>query len=433
MSGNPPTARRDFLKGVAAAVSAPALLKATNNNDKLGIAMIGVGTRGHYLLDEIQHVPNTQVRVICDLYKGNIARAKTRCTNPDVRIEPDWEKAIAAKEVDAVIIAAPDFWHAPMTLRAAAEKKDIYVEKGWCTRLDDAKKMRSAVKENKVVMQLGHHYNSLPSFTKAREIYRSGQLGKVAQIRLYIDRTRQAPEFQYYTDYDIFEPPKDASPETIDWDRYIANAPKRPFNVDRFFTWRRWWDYGTGIAGDLLSHLWDSANMVAGMGIPETAVTQGGIYFWHDGRDVPDQWNVLYDYPKQEMGVEFNCSFHNNHYGEAAQFLGRDKTLEAGPNYCMTFLPEWKNTAARTWGDMRRMALEAGQQPPAPMPDYVFRKGDVEVTGHMEDWISCVRSRNTPRCGVDRAFQEAAAILMSVEAWKQDRKVRWDPVKEEIV
>ena len=114
--------------------------------------------------------------------------------------------------------------------------------------------------------------------------------------------------------------PKDAGPETIDWQRFIANATKRPFDAQRFFLWRCYWEYGTGIAGDLLSHLWDSANMVVGMGIPETVVTQGGNYFWKDDRDVPDLWHVLMDYPKKELAVTFHCTFHNPHYGEVEQF-----------------------------------------------------------------------------------------------------------------
>ena len=118
--------RRTFLSGLA---GAPAILGQRGANDRVGLAVVGVGTRGHYLLGEFQKVPNTEVRVICDLYEGNISRAKQMTTNPNARIVMDWEKAIEDKDVDAVIIATPDFWHAPQTIRAAQAKKDIYVEK----------------------------------------------------------------------------------------------------------------------------------------------------------------------------------------------------------------------------------------------------------------------------------------------------------------
>jgi len=309
------------------------------------------------------------------------------------------------------------------------------VEKGWCTKLEDAKRMRKAVKDNKVVMQLGHQYNSLPTFHRARQIYQSGELGKVPLVRTYIDRTNPWPEWQFYTAYNIQQPPKDASPETIDWERFIANATKRPFDVERFFKWRCWWEYGTGIAGDLMSHLWDSVNFVIGMGIPESCVTQGNLYFWHDGRDVPDMWHVLFDYPKRELAITFACCFHNRHVGEVVQYLGREKTLEVSPSFCRTYVAEWKPEFKERLAEARKLAEKAGLSPmdmPVP-PDYSFKKGELEVSSHMENFFECVRTRQEPRCGVDRAFEEAVTICMSVEAYRQERRVRWDPVREEIV
>jgi len=334
--------RRDFLKGAAALAAAPAMLAQKGPNDTIGVAMIGVGTRGYYLFQEFQKIQGVEIRSICDLYDGNLKRAREAAKNDRVKTGKEWEKVMADPDIDAVVIATPDFWHAPMTIRAAAAKKDVYVEKGWCLNLDQAKRMRQAIKDNRIVMQLGHNYNSMGWFHKAREIYRSGELGKVTAIRLYIDRTGVYPEWQFFQTYENPVMPADAGPETIDWQRFTANTTQRPFNAERFFLWRKWFEYGNGIAGDLLSHLWDSANMVAGLGIAETAVTQGGNYFWKDGRDVPDQWNVLMDYPKKELSVSFECTFHNRHYGEVEQFLGRDKTLEVSPRFCRTFEAEWK-------------------------------------------------------------------------------------------
>ena len=164
---------------------------------------------------------------MADLYDGNIARAKKLCTNPKLRIVKEWEKAVSDPDVDAVIIAVPDFMHAPITIAAAESKKDIYVEKAWCTKVADAKKMRQAVKANQVVMQLGHHFDSLPYFHKAREIFRSGQLGPVPLVRSYIDRTSNFPEWRFYTDYEITKVPTDASEQTIDWQRFQAQAPSK--------------------------------------------------------------------------------------------------------------------------------------------------------------------------------------------------------------
>lgn len=427
--------RRQFLRGAAALAGAPAVLAQRGPNDKLGVASIGVGTRGFFLMRQAQAIPNTEIRVICDLYEGNLKRAKEFCSNTSARVVREWEKAVQDPEVDAVLIAAPDFWHAPMAIRAAQAGKHVYVEKALCRTLEEAKGIRKAVKENGVVLQLGHDYNSLPTFHRAREIFRSGELGKVPLVRTYIDRTSPYPEWQFFTAYDIQEMPKEAGPDTIDWERFIANAPKRPFDAERFFTWRCYWDYGTGIAGDLLSHLWDSVNMVVGMGIPESAVTHGGLYFWQNDREVPDQWTVMYDYPKQSLAVCFACNFHNNHVGEMAQYLGRDMTLEVSPEFCRTYSPEWKPEYEKKAAQARNAAVKAGMkwEDATVPPDYSLKPGELKVTSHMQDFLDCVRSRALPRCHVDRAFEEAAALLMSVQAFKQERKVRWDPVKEEIV
>jgi predicted dehydrogenase len=434
-------ARREFLKeaaGAAAAITgAPALLSSRSPNGRLGVACIGVGTRGHTLLQHVQAVPNNEIRIICDLYQGNIKRAQGLCKNPEARIVKEWEKAVTDRDIDAVIIAAPDFWHAPMVIAAAKAHKDIYTEKGWCTRLEEAKAMRQAVKENKVVMQLGHHYNGLPSYNRAREIYRSGELGKVTLVRTYTDRTNPFRFWKFYTDYNISEMPKDAGPDTIDWERFVANATKRPFSAERFFTWRCWWEYGTGIAGDLMSHLWDGVNMIVGMGIPEAVLAQGGIYFWKGDRDVPDLWNVTFDYPSKDLAVTFSCTETNRHVGEITQLLGREKTLEVNDGgICRTFEGEWKPGLGERLAEARKKINQAGLLRPAGAvlpPDYVFKPGEVSVPSIMENFFACVRSRELPYCHVDRAFEEAATIAMSVESYRQERKVRWDPAKEAIV
>ncbi len=409
--------RRQFLKNVSAGAGvlagAPAVLSQRSPNDVLGVAAVGVGTRGHQLLMEAQGCPNTEIRVISDLYEGHIQRAQRITKNSKVRVEREWEKAVADKDVDVVLIAAPDFWHAPMTIAAAQNKKDCYVEKGWCMNLKEAKKMRKAIKDNQVVMQLGHHYNSLPTFTKAREIYNSGALGKVPLVRLYIDRTSPFPEWKFYGWYMINQLPAEANEQTIDWKRFIANASKRPFDAERFFRWRCWWEYGNGIAGDLMSHMWDSANCVMGMGIPESCMTQGDLYWWKEDREVPDLWHVMFDYPKKELAITFACTFNNRHVGELAQFFGREATMEVASNFCRTYMAEWKPEFMEKKGPyQRRQGEKIGLLPQdAPqLPDYSLKYGEMQVKDHMHDFIDCVRSRELPRCHVDRAFEEAVTI-----------------------
>jgi predicted dehydrogenase len=430
--------RRDFLKTVTVAssvVNAPAMLAQQNAGSNINVAVIGVGTRGIYLLEEVQRCAGVQVRWISDLYDSNLQRAVKACKNTKVQTTKEWEKAATASDVDAVIIATPDFWHARMSVRAAEAKKHVYVEKGLCRTLDEAKAIRRAVKDNKIVLQLGHNQNSDPTYIKAREIYESGKLGKVTLARTYIDRTSQYPEWQFYTAYNINEVPKDANAQTIDWNRWIANAPERPFDVERFFRWRCFWEYGTGIAGDLMSHQWDGVNCVMNMGIPEAVITQGGLYFWKADRTVPDQWHVMFEYPKKDFAIQFNCTFHSRHQGTNTYILGRDGSLEVGGGHCRVYDAEWKPESMALLSKLRREASSAGRDPELVTlpPTYRMKRGELEVTNHVQNWIDCVRSRETPRCGIDRAFDEAVTIVMSVESYFKERKVKWDPVNEVII
>ncbi|MFB3826552.1 MAG: Gfo/Idh/MocA family protein [Bryobacteraceae bacterium] len=404
-------------------MTVPAALPQRGANGRVGVAVVGVGTRGIYLLKEFQSIPNVEVRVICDLYDGHIKRAKEFCSNTKAKVTKEWEKAVTDRDADVVVIATPDFWHAPMVIAAAQNKKDIYVEKGWCLTLEQAKQMRKAVKDNGVMLQLGHNYNSMPTFHKAREMYKAGKIGRVPLVRTTIDRTLLLwPQWKFYGDYAVHELPKDAGPQTIDWQRFTANVTRREFDADRFFCWRNWWEYSNGIAGDLMSHLWDSVNMVLEMGIPETCYTQGNLYYWTKDQEVPDMWHVLFDYPKKQLAVTFNCNFHNRHTGEVAQYLGRDGTIDVSPRFCRYYRAEWADE----------------DKPNAPRrqssgPDYEMKPDELKVTSHWEDLIESVRTRKRPRCHEDRAFEEAAAIVMSVESYRRGNKVAWDPVKEEIV
>jgi len=431
--------RRSFVKAAAGAstiTGAPAILAQKNPNDRLQVAVIGVGTRGIYLLERVQECPNTDIHTICDLYDGNIARAAKTAFNKKALTSKEWEKVVTSKDIDAVVIATPDFWHATMAIRAAENKKHVYVEKGLCRTLAEAKAIRKAVRDNKVTLQLGHHQNSDPTFIKARELYQSGRLGKVCLARTYIDRTNPWPEWQFYTAYDITKVPDGANAQSIDWERFQENSSvKANFDVERFFRWRCWWEYGTGIAGDLMSHQWDGVNLILGMGIPETVMTQGDKYFWKADREVPDMWHVLFDYPKRELAVNFACTFHNRHHGTNTYIFGRDATIEVASNFCRLYNAEWKPEVAAKWVQARKEAAAAGRDPDlaAVEPDYALKKGELEVTGHQRDWVDCIRSGQTPRCGMDRAFEEAVTIVMSVDSYFKERKVKWDPVSEEIV
>ncbi len=446
------TSRRTFLKstataGAALAVAnrAPAVLASTGASDRIRVAMIGVGTQGHGLLQAVQAVPNTEIRVICDLYTGNIKRAQGLCTNKNVRIVKEWEKVVEDKEIDAVIIAVPDFWHAPITVAAAQNKKDVYVEKGWCITLDEAKRMRAAVKDNKVVMQLGHHMNSIPTMHKAREIFRSGALGKVPLVRVVHRPHQRVPRVAVL--HGLRDPGTPGRRDARRTSTGSASSRTRRIPTGRSIPSGSSRGAATGTTAPASPATCSATSGTRstwsrGWGSRRRAVTQGGKYFWKEDREVPDMWHVLFDYPKQELAVTFGCSFHNRHVGELIQFLGRDMTLECSSEFCRTYVAEWKQggyqpimAARQLAAETRKAAKELGDPAAADRGGARLRlpEGELQVTSHMQNFIDCVRSRELPRCHVDRAFEEAVALIMSLESYRRDAKVRWDPVKEEIV
>ena len=429
--------RRRFVQG--GVLGSSALLstagrsqRARGANDRIGIACVGVGTRGSYLLEQARDCPNTEIRIVCDLYDARLQRAVKLAGNPKVQATKEWEKAITSKDVDAVIIATPDFWHAVMAIQAAQAGKDVYLEKALCRTLDEAKRIRTAVRSAAIVLQLGHQRNSDPYFVKARGIFESGQLGQVPLVRMYTDRSGVTPSWQFYGDYRVHEPPEDASPQTIDWHRFIANATERPYNRDRFFLWRYWWEYGTGIAGDLMSHFWDSLNMVMSLGVPDAVTAHGALRFYKQ-MEVPDQWHVMFDYPKRDLSVQFNCTFHNLHMGTNTLLLGRDATLYVSTEFCRLYDAEWKPDYRRKLAEARKQAAGPDPTLAAVAPVSWMKQGELEISSHMQDFLECVRSRHTPRCGMDRAFQDAATVVMSVESYFRERKVKWDPVNEAVL
>ena len=242
------------------------------------MACIGLGTRGGDLIKDVVEVPGVKVVAVCDVYKPHLQKGVERSGNPDVKTYTDYKELLADKNVDAVVIATPDHWHAPMVLDAVAAGKDIYCEKGFAT-LAEAKAMRDAIKEARSVFQLGPpgapvhlrvagQGSSSPRASSAR----SRWCARAATAT----RRPSRPIWRWYGYYDQYERPDPAQVASdVDWDRWLGAAPKIPFNERHFWHWRCYWNYGTGQAGDLLSHELDYVQYLLGHGIPDTCSCSG--------------------------------------------------------------------------------------------------------------------------------------------------------------
>ncbi len=310
--------RRSFLKSAAAASAATTaaatalaadvqvlkptveLPKAGGPNDRMRIATIGMGIIGFIDTETALKVPGVELVAASDLYAGRRTHAK-EVFGDRVETYVDYREILARKDVDAVLICVPDHWHAMMSIDAMKAGKAVYCEKPMVRSVEEGPGVIAAQKETKAVFQVGSQYASSVLYDKVKELIAQGALGKVHAIEARYNRNSDIGAWQYSI-------PTDASPETIDWDRFLGSAPKREFDPVRFFRWRNYWDYGTAVAGDLFIHLLTGIHHATGAIGPTRIAAMGGQRYWNDGRDVYDIILGLLDYPATQSHGSFTLS-----------------------------------------------------------------------------------------------------------------------------
>lgn len=326
MSDQPKTQRRKFLKkasGTAAlALGSPSVFasalkqtpaptylnllkrKPIAANDNIRIAVIGTGGMGIGDVNTALMVDGVEVVAACDLYDGRLTRAK-ELWGADIFTTKDYREILDRADVDAIINATTDHWHQKISLDAMDKGKHVYCEKPMVQRSVDGHEIIAKQKSTGLVFQVGSQYVSSIIHAKAKELLAAGEIGDINFAEAQIDRHSARGAWQYTV-------PLDASLDTVDWDTYISNAPKREWDPLRFFRWRNYQDYGTGVAGDLYVHMLSMLHFVTDSKGPERVQATGGLRYWKDGRDVPDIHLGLFDYPKTDAHPAFNLSLRTN-------------------------------------------------------------------------------------------------------------------------
>ncbi len=418
------------LGAAAATVPAPRLARAQDVSRDIRVGLIGVGVRGYELHEELRRCRNVRVGGVADLSEHYLDRVKPRLADPQTPLHQDYRRLLEDRQIDAILIATPDHWHATMTLDALAAGKDVYVEKPLAYSLEEALQVRNRARESGRVVQVGYQRRSLEHFYRAREIIRSGVLGAITQIQLWSSRNRPTSPWRKYNDYNTEGLPMKCGPEHVEWTRFQANRLPRPYDARRFFHWQCYEEYSTGIFGILMSHPLDAANLVLDLDPPTTCSATGGIFRYPDDRTVPDTCNALFNYPSRNVTITFIGSSNNEYFIQEAQYRGTHGTLELGTSGLRVFA-EKRNAlfqkfatqpTSERWSNLRAN----------PVIDEPARAGDSTLL-HLEDFFTSIRNRAPNKAPVNEAFKAMVAVAMALRSYQTQRTVRWDEAREEIV
>jgi predicted dehydrogenase len=397
---------------------------------------------------------NVKITAVCDIFDtyGKMAQETAANVNREVPGGPmgltvkrykNYRELIAAPDVDAVIIAAPDHWHGTMTIEAAKAGKHVYCEKPLTWTVEETYDVRRAVKESGIIFQLGHQGRQTDAYIKAREAIDKGILGQISLIE--VTTNRNSPNGAW-----VYPIHKEANSKTIDWEQFLGPAPFHEFSLERFFRWRCWWDYSTGLSGDLLTHEYDAINQIMDVGIPHSAVSSGGVYFYKDGRTVPDVLNTVFEFPDKNLTLLYSASL-SSQMQRGKKVMGHDAYMEMGEKIIIYPDPSSTRYAEKIKKGIIKPELPIYSYIPGRGVDavtsataryfadrgllYTYRGGrQVDTTHlHLKDWVDAIRNNTQPSCNIDHGFEEAMTAHMGTLAYRNKKQIFWDKENEQII
>jgi len=442
------TSRRDFIKLTTAATVAAAtsttILAAdearqparVSPSDKIRLGLIGAGGQGMGDTREALKIPGIELVAVADLYDGRLTRAKEIWGN-QLFTTRDYREVLARSDIDAVVIATPDHWHMRISNDAMKAGKDVYCEKPMVQSLEQGKHVIETAQQTKRIFQVGSQRVSSIVYKKAKDLLASGAIGELNLVECWWDRSSAIGAWQYSI-------PPDASPTTVDWDRFLGEAPKREFDATRFFRWRNYRDYGTGIAGDLFVHLFSGLHFVVGTTGPTRVMATGGTRYWNDGRDVPDVMLALCDYAKTANTPAFNLSLRVDFASGANEssgfrFIGSEGVMTLSgvvtvakkqrakePGYTIDTFP--KATQEAFLKDYRAKYPENKQDVSGSSQDtYAPPSGYSDSVDHFTSFFEGMRSRKSVVEDAVFGFRAAGPALLANRSYFDNRAYDWNP------
>jgi predicted dehydrogenase len=439
---------------------------------QIRLGVIGIGNRGTSILEALGFVApnesyqdvnedlNVLVTGICDVYDDASERAlemsrenrylKETAQLPKPKRYKNYQDMLKSKDIDAVIIATPDHWHAKMVVDAAKEGKHIYCEKCLTRTIDEVYEVREAIKESPVVFQYGHQNRQQDSYRIARQIIEKNILGKITLVKTHTNRNTPRGAW-------IRHENKKIRPDKIDWQQWIGSAPKTELTPSRFFGWQKFFEYSGGLPPHMFSHEYDAINQVMNLGIPTSVTATGGIYYWKDDRNTPDVMQALFEYPEKDLMLTYDATLASSSTGEyesgakVKEILGSDAWMKLGINIYVVPDRHSKTYEKKLEDQRMNPSIPFLSYTPGGGIDAVTSASDqyyarqglvftykggkkVNVTYlHLKDWLNCIRDGGEPTCNIDLAVEDAITCLMATKSYQEKRPVTWDAKKGVVV
>ena len=442
--------RRDFLKTVGAtglalgtAGSALAAKSGTKTpggrvigaNDRINIGVIGCGGRGEYDAQAFarygeQHNNACQVVAVCDVYEKRKRRVAER---HKAKGYMDYRELLAHPDLDAVIVATPDHWHAKMALDAMDKGKDVYLEKPMVHTNDEARQLVATVKETKRILQVGSQTTSADIWWKAKKAIADGMIGQMIMSQGSYHRNSFGGEWNDGWPIDKNAGPEGKGDDYIDWKMWLGPATKRPYNADRFFRFRKYWDYSGGIATDLFYHVvaplnicWDEPQF------PVKVMSTGGIYIFKDEREVPDTFHLIAEYAKGHSLVLSSSMANRTHIpGTIRGHAGTIEMVSHGMFESMvpfiTVTPAVERNPATNQREAIGGKAYADKFGTKAFQIAIDQADPMQV--HVGNFLDCIRTREKPHLDVETGARAVVVINLAVQSYREGKTLYWDEKK----
>jgi predicted dehydrogenase len=370
-------------------------------NDRIRIGIVGTGGRARGMMTQLKRLPGNELTAVCDVYEPRRLQA-AEIAGASVAQHTDYRRILDDRQIDAVLIGAPDHWHKAMTIDAVAAGKDVYVEKPISHSIAEGVEMVKAVEASRQIVQTGTQQRSWDHFMLGKQLIDAGRLGQITFVHTYWYQHARAGAYAPVT------------MDKLDWKRWLGSAPDQPFRPERFYRWRHFWDFGGGGITDLMTHWIDVVHWYMDVDAPTSAVATGRNYnlkTW----EAPDTVNATLEFPKNFMAAYLGTYVSRVDDG-GLEFRGELGTLKVD----RARLAFYRDDAAYAPGTH------------APEPDIYIRSSGDGTVAHLQNWLDCIRSRKTPNAPIRAGHAAARTSHIANAALRAGRAVKWNAATGEV-